>query len=316
MTYKRSDGLVLSAISSRPFLANIITQIMPLLGKSVFEIGSGTGYLAAVMSVLCGPEGRVAGCEIIRDLFELSLVNLRKQGIDNVTLHYGDFLQVLSSPQVFDVVLATSSMSMLHERMLTSCRNTGGRILLPVEIPGGGDCFTIFSSLGDRLRVEYSVLSVSVPTTGSYSYKPIWAPPVGQLLPGWKQMKLLAIRTTGNYVHFIHETLPFRSFLLFNEPLFRAVSLRAQPLAAAADMAFGFVCEKSGSCCLQTSNTLLVGGVNGLKLAHRFGDLQRSWEGLAKPSLKDYIYEIRTPRSGGFEFVPGFRRRVDILQKL
>jgi protein-L-isoaspartate O-methyltransferase len=312
-TYQRADGLVLSAISDRSFLAEIIARIMPLRGKQILEIGSGTGYLAAVLGNLCSPDGQVIGCEIIRELFELSVANIRRAAMSNVTLLGGDFLDALEPKRMFDVVMATSSMSMVHEAILTACCPTGGQLLLPVEIPGGGDCFTIFNRHCDRLEVVYSRLSVSVPTTGRYSKKPIWAAPVDQVLRCWETSHKIIIETNRRYKHFVNDTLAFRSFLLFNEPLFQAVNLGSGHLADVANMAFGLISDKTSSCCLETAKTLILSGSEGLSLAARLTKLQRMWEERPQFSLENYQYEIEIRSYQGFAFDPGFRSKVNIL---
>jgi protein-L-isoaspartate O-methyltransferase len=313
-TFQRADGLVLSAISNRAFLSDIIARIMPLRGKRVFEIGSGTGYLAAVLAALCGPDGMVQGCEIIPELYTLSISNLERIGATNVQLFQGDFVDILRSAEMFDAVIATSCMSQIHAAIVQSCSPAGGCILLPVEIPGGGDCFTIFQRDANRLTVVDSRLSVSVPSTGAYSSKPIWAPPVEQVLPGWETAPKTEIRSPAHTRHFIHDTLAFRSFLLLREPSFQAVNLGAGHLAFMEDMAFGLICDRTSSCCLRTAGGLILRGAKGLELASRLTMWERDWAQRSKPSLADYRYEIPIDPRQGFAFDPGFLNRITLVR--
>lgn len=313
-TFQRADGLVLSAISNRAFLCDIIARIMPLRGKRLFEIGSGTGYLAAVLAALCGPEGIVQGCEIIPELYQLSISNIERIGANNVRLLQGDFVDILQSTDMFDAVIATSCMSAIHAAILHSCNPIGGYILLPIEIPGGGDCFTIFQRDANRLTVVDSRLSVSVPSTGAYSGKPIWAPPVEQVLPGWETSPKTVIRSPAHARHFIHDTLAFRSFLLLNEPSFQAVNLGAGHLAFMEDMAFGLICGQTSSCCLRTARGMILRGTRGLELASRLTVWERDWARRSKPSLADWRYEIPIDPHQGFAFDPGFLNRINLVR--
>lgn len=56
----------------------------------MLEIGSGSGWLAAVMARLVGPKGQVTSIELIPDLATQSLANLAALGIGNVEAITGD----------------------------------------------------------------------------------------------------------------------------------------------------------------------------------------------------------------------------------
>ncbi len=56
----------------------------------MLEIGSGSGWLAAVMARLVGPKGQVTGIELIPDLATQSRANLATLGIGNVEVITGD----------------------------------------------------------------------------------------------------------------------------------------------------------------------------------------------------------------------------------
>jgi protein-L-isoaspartate O-methyltransferase len=103
-TFSDQDGLVLSAISDRRFLRWIIEALMPLQGRRIFEIGSGTGYFATLLGCLCGPAGEVFGCEIISSLHETSVKNRKLAALSNVSLKCGDFVEILPHLRVFDVM--------------------------------------------------------------------------------------------------------------------------------------------------------------------------------------------------------------------
>lgn len=309
-TFRRNDGLVLSAISNRSFLRDLACMIMPLEGKRVFEIGSGTGYLACVLSGLCGTTGQMQGCEIIPQLWSASRNNVLLAACGNVSLTFGDFVEVLPEKGLFDVVIGTSSFSLLHASIINACSPEGGLIVLPIEIPGGGDCMTIFQRRGSTLLVKDAMLSVSVPTTGHYSDREVWAPQVGHVLPDWHVSQKTMIGLPSGITHTIPGTLAFRSFLLFDEPLYQAVSVGAGPLSRADDMAFGLICTSTRSCCLQRGHSLILQGRRALELAERFVTRRRLWESRGRPSLATYRYSVDLTRRAHFAFVPALSSHV------
>ncbi len=309
-TYRRQDGLVLSAISNRNFLKEILSGVMPLRGKRVFEIGTGTGYLAALLGLLCGPDGHVVGCEIIPELFSLSVANIERTGLKNVTLIGGDFTQALVANDAFDVLIATSSMSSIHPSVVGACKKSGGNILMPIEIPGGGDCFTTFKRTDDHLEVLQSKLSISVPTTGRYSDQSIWAHPVRHLFPDWDSERALVLPLQRRSRHFIHETLPFRSFLFYREPAYLAVNLGTGHLGYANDMAYGLMCEQTLSCFLEAETNALMRGPKRIELAGKWERLKQLWNYESNPTLADYRYQLYLSDKNGFQFKSGFRETV------
>jgi hypothetical protein len=252
----------------------------------------------------------VQGCEIIPQLFQRSRLNLANESLSNVRLYAGDFLDVLPNAGEFDLIIGTSCFSVLHSHMLDACSPREGHIVLPVEVPGGGDCLTFFVRHGNRLEVTDAMLSLSVPTTGKYSGKDYWASPVRDVLPRWAVAPKITIRAASGGAHSIQDTLGFRSFLLFTEALFTAVNLGDGALSHARDMAFGLVCPESGSGCLRHGSNLIVQGPRGLELAGAIRARESEWRKQGKPTLADYRYSVKLKSGSSFAFSPAFCRAV------
>lgn len=312
-TCRNDSGLIVSAISSRTFLKEIIENLLPLAGMRVFEIGCGTGYLASVLSKLCGEAGMVYGCEIVPKLVQVAKENIKSKGIRNIQIVEGDFADVLPAHGVFDVVIGTSSMSSMHESIINACNSMGGTVIIPIEIPGGGDCITSFKRTGSTLVTNFAALSLSVPTTGRYTSRAIWAPPVQELIPFWGTMPRTVIQF-GENATTIANTLSFRSWLLYNEPLFVAANLETGYLTRESDMAFGLVDSNSSSYCLKTGSTLLLAGRDALVLAQRFASRLSAWEDGGKLSLANYRFRIDLENCEAIDFVPPLKRRFLVYE--
>jgi protein-L-isoaspartate(D-aspartate) O-methyltransferase len=76
---------------SAPHMVAIMCDVLDIHeGMKVLDVGTGSGYHAAVMADLVGPEGHVYSIERIPELVVYAKRNLREAGIENVTVVEGD----------------------------------------------------------------------------------------------------------------------------------------------------------------------------------------------------------------------------------
>jgi protein-L-isoaspartate(D-aspartate) O-methyltransferase len=86
-----ADGATMLSSNSEPgFILRVLEQLDLRPGQRVLEIGSGGGWLAAVMAELVGPDGKVTGVEVIPEMVAQSRLDLAAQGSGNVAIHRGD----------------------------------------------------------------------------------------------------------------------------------------------------------------------------------------------------------------------------------
>jgi protein-L-isoaspartate(D-aspartate) O-methyltransferase len=111
-------------------------------GQRVLEIGSGSGWLAAVMARLVGKGGHVTGMEIIPDLAMQSEADLERLGIGNVSVLATVGAQGHAAGAPFDRVMITAASWDLPTVLFDQVAE-GGRALMPVELRGGGCQVTV-----------------------------------------------------------------------------------------------------------------------------------------------------------------------------
>lgn len=117
---------------SQPYMVAAMTELLELSEDEVlFEIGTGSGYQAAIASHLCK---KVYTVEFIPELAEFAKRNLQKENIQNVEVFVGDGLDILEKIGeeigVVDKIIITAASPPPDKKYFTYLKN-GGFIVLP-----------------------------------------------------------------------------------------------------------------------------------------------------------------------------------------
>lgn len=114
---------------SQPYIvAYMIQQLAPLPGQRVLDVGSGSGFQAAILSRLCG---HVYGVERIAELAERSIKTFCQLGITNVTICTGDGSVGLADEAPFDRIICGAAAPDVPQQWIDQLAD-GGRIVAPV----------------------------------------------------------------------------------------------------------------------------------------------------------------------------------------
>ena len=114
---------------SQPFIVAYMTQALELTGtERVLEVGTGSGYQAAILSCLV-PE--VHTVELIPALAESAAKVLAGLGIKNVSVHVGDGSQGWSDAVPYDAILVSAAAPRAPKSLLNQLVDHG-RMILPV----------------------------------------------------------------------------------------------------------------------------------------------------------------------------------------
>jgi protein-L-isoaspartate(D-aspartate) O-methyltransferase len=114
---------------SQPYVVAFMTEQLDLgPGDKVLEVGTGSGYHAAVLSRL---SGRVYSIEILDSLARQARETLAGLGYDNVAVRSGDGYQGWPEEAPFDAIVLTAAPREVPEPLLDQLR-IGGRMVVPV----------------------------------------------------------------------------------------------------------------------------------------------------------------------------------------
>lgn len=100
-------------------------------GMNVMEIGSGCGYVLALLSRIVGDGGKVFGIDIEEELVEKSSDALAKEGIANAEVKNGDGAEGWKEHAPFDRILVSCACPFIPKELFSQLME-GGRIVAPV----------------------------------------------------------------------------------------------------------------------------------------------------------------------------------------
>jgi protein-L-isoaspartate(D-aspartate) O-methyltransferase len=119
---------------SQPFVVAYMTEQLQLQKHHrVLEIGTGSGYQAAILSRL---SGQVVTVERYRTLADRARIRLERLGCHNVEVLLGDGFDVPAGAGKFDRIMVTAAMQQIPET-LTQRLEPGGILIAPVGPPHG-----------------------------------------------------------------------------------------------------------------------------------------------------------------------------------
>lgn len=153
---------------SQPYIVARMSELMRLKGdEKVLEIGTGSGYQAAVLALLAK---EVYSIEIVKPLAELAEKRLKDLGYNNVTVKYGDGYLDWAEAAPFDAIIITCAPPYLPDSLVRQLKD-GGRIVVPMGEENQTQILTVFQKQdGKLLKTEYESVRF-VPMTGKIEEK-------------------------------------------------------------------------------------------------------------------------------------------------
>ena len=114
---------------SQPYIVAIMTQVLkPVATDKVLEIGTGSGYQAAVLAEIVD---HVYTIEIVAPLAKRSRNHLKKQGYNNITVRHGDGYLGWPEHAPFDKIIVTAAPPEIPAKLVEQLK-VGGVMVLPV----------------------------------------------------------------------------------------------------------------------------------------------------------------------------------------
>ncbi len=149
---------------SQPYIVAWMTELLELKpGEKVLEIGTGSGYQAAVLAEIGGLE--VYSIEIVPELAESAAQRLAALGYGQVKVKQGDGYYGWLEYAPFDAILITAAPDHLPAPLAEQLKE-GGRLVIPIGPPGGYQSLWKFVNEKDGLKAYNLGGVIFVPFTG------------------------------------------------------------------------------------------------------------------------------------------------------
>ena len=154
---------------SQPYIVALMIQAARIRsGDRVLEVGSGSGYAAAVISRIAG---HVFGIERQHTLVEVARERLRRLGYDNIEIVEGDGTRGWPNAAPYNAILAAASGSHVPQPLVDQLA-PGGRLVMPLGEPGWvQELVKVTKGPGDKLVRENLGGVRFVPLIGEEGWK-------------------------------------------------------------------------------------------------------------------------------------------------
>ncbi|MBU4486477.1 MAG: protein-L-isoaspartate(D-aspartate) O-methyltransferase [Candidatus Delongbacteria bacterium] len=118
---------------SQPYIVALMTQLLrPLENDIILEIGTGSGYQAAILSKLCK---FVVSLERKSELVSFARDNISKLEIKNVQIYVGDGTLGWKSNSPYDGIIVTAGAKEIPSALISQLK-PGGKMIIPLEHKG------------------------------------------------------------------------------------------------------------------------------------------------------------------------------------
>lgn len=137
---------------SQPYIVALMTQHLKLKeGEKVLEIGTGSGYQAAVLAHLTD---KVYSVEIREGLAKKAAQTLKKLKYSQVQVKWGDGYFGWEEHAPFEAIIVTCAANHIPPPLIEQLKD-GGRLIIPVGSTLYYQTLTVLNKVGEELRVEH-----------------------------------------------------------------------------------------------------------------------------------------------------------------
>ena len=148
---------------SQPYIVALMTQAVAAQpGQKILEIGTGSGYQAAVLADI---SAKVYTVEIVPELAERAAWTLARLGYTNVSARAGDGYDGWPEAAPFDAVMVTAAANHVPPPLLAQL-GEGGRLIIPLGPTTSFQTLTLITKRGEAYDTESLTGVRFVPLTG------------------------------------------------------------------------------------------------------------------------------------------------------
>lgn len=245
-----ADGRPISSSSQPSIMALMLEQLRLAPGSRVLEIGTGSGYNAALCRHLVGEMGQVTTVDIDPEVSAAARHHLRAAGVEGVDVICADGALGWPANAPYDAVIVTASSADIPPGW-TSQLAPGARLVLPLRLRGPIQLSVAFVAHIDRLESETVNWCTFMPMRGELQ-RPDGAP--ARAPRSWLVEEPHRTQTTMPAAG----AGPFECWLALTDPRYMSVYL-----GPGKTPAFG-IADEEGAALLETEDDLVRVGLYGV----------------------------------------------------
>jgi protein-L-isoaspartate(D-aspartate) O-methyltransferase len=152
---------------SQPYMVAIMTELLgPTSNERVLEIGTGSGYQAAVLAELCI---KVYTVERVKTIAEKARATLDRLGYQNVAIKVYDGTYGWKEMAPFDAIMVTAGAPEIPAPLVEQLKD-GGRMVIPVGERFGQSLLKVVKT-AEGTVIQRSIPCVFVPLIGNHGWK-------------------------------------------------------------------------------------------------------------------------------------------------
>jgi protein-L-isoaspartate(D-aspartate) O-methyltransferase len=151
---------------SQPYMVALMTQLLKIKpGDKILEVGTGSGYQAAILAELTD---QVYTVEIIPDLAEAAAKRLSELGYTQVQVRNADGYYGWEEYAPYDAIIVTAAPDHIPQPLVRQLKD-GGKLVIPVGPAGAMQSLWLVERHGEQVTSRQVLDVVFVPLTGQHS---------------------------------------------------------------------------------------------------------------------------------------------------
>jgi len=292
--FGEDDENIPSTISQPAFVLRMLDMLQVEPGHTIFELGAGSGWNAALMGHLVGPEGHVCSLEIIPEIAQMAAKTVEQLGIKNVHIIEADGGEGYAADAPYDRAIFTAGTYDLPHHFFEQMKENG-LLLIVIKNKGGGDNLFLLRKKADYFETIESMLCGFVPMTGKYQIDNL--EPVNlEALPEWSALKGQEIAKRpfwwgGKGKEWLSwGTVGIRSFLSITEPSFHIFKTERTNERSREEYYFGLWDREKNSLVVAKDDLLTSYGNSSAE--EQLMQKVRLWVELGMPSSASFELKI------------------------
>lgn len=119
-------------ISQPLTVAFMLEHLQPQPGDIVLDVGTGSGWQAAMIAYIVGEKGRVVGIERIPQLVQFARANVEKYNFPQLSIHFGDGTKGMPEEAPYDKIIVAAASTDDVPPDLVQQLAQGGKLLIPI----------------------------------------------------------------------------------------------------------------------------------------------------------------------------------------